>query len=219
MSNFLHFSDTHGRHFWKHPLDSSVSAVVHTGDLFPNKDNEPIAEAEQAFQEAWLAERSDDIRRWLEGRPLLYVSGNHDFTELETGIPNAIRIQKEGDYHFGLRWAGFSEIPFIKGRWAGETTEEELQCIIDDVLSKNIDILLTHAPPHGVLDTGIFDHKDIQYGIPKLADRVYKAQVRVHCFGHVHVSAPSITYRNGTLFINGASKPLDGSCVGAIVSV
>ncbi|KAH7157948.1 Metallo-dependent phosphatase-like protein [Dactylonectria estremocensis] len=49
-------------------------------------------------------------------------------------------------------------------------------------IEKGTDIVITHGPPHGIMDMS--NKKRI--GCPDLFAAVAKAQPKVHCFGHVH---------------------------------
>lgn len=46
-----------------------------------------------------------------------------------------------------------------------------------------IDIMLTHGPPYGILDT---TWQDEQVGCENLARAVQRCRPRLHCFGHIH---------------------------------
>ena len=66
-----------------------------------------------------------------------------------------------------------------------------------------VDILVTHMPPHGVLDTNT---GKVKAGCPDLATAVItRVKPRIHVFGHIHESA-GVSRMGGTLFINAASK-------------
>lgn len=75
--------------------------------------------------------------------------------------------------------------------------EEHWQKIPDD-----IDILVTHGPPYGILD----QTKDgILAGSPFLLYRCTEIKPLIHCFGHIHENGGKetlISWKNGTRFIN-----------------
>ncbi|EHK42263.1 hypothetical protein TRIATDRAFT_77428 [Trichoderma atroviride IMI 206040] len=62
-------------------------------------------------------------------------------------------------------------------------------------IDSEIDIAITHGPPHGMLDMSV-ERKRI--GCPQLFAAVAKAQPRIHCFGHVHEGwgARLVTWRS-----------------------
>lgn len=64
------------------------------------------------------------------------------------------------------------------------------------------DVLLTHAPPAGVLD----DDRHGARGVPELAARLARGghNVRHHLFGHVHARGGETLVRDGVRYVNGA---------------
>ena len=62
--------------------------------------------------------------------------------------------------------------------------------IADEDIPADLDILVTHYPPFGILDDG--------FGSPEILNFVLKAQPRYHLFGHIH--------RTGGLTENGRVK-------------
>jgi Icc-related predicted phosphoesterase len=67
-------------------------------------------------------------------------------------------------------------------------------------IPENIDILVTHGPPYGILDT-ISPRSYQALGCEVLRDRVKQVRPKLHIFGHIH-GGRGIEYINGTLFIN-----------------
>ena len=65
-------------------------------------------------------------------------------------------------------------------------------------IPENIDILITHRPPLGILDS-IDDN--IHYGSSILLDKVSKIKPKMHMFGHVHSAYGTMNW-NGTTFSN-----------------
>jgi Icc-related predicted phosphoesterase len=53
----------------------------------------------------------------------------------------------------------------------------------DFAIGKGTDIVVTHGPPHGIMDR---TKKKQRVGCPHLFAAVARAQPRLHCFGHVH---------------------------------
>ena len=62
----------------------------------------------------------------------------------------------------------------------------------------NIDILITHRPPLGILDS--IDDK-LHYGSSILLDKVSKIKPKMHLFGHVHAAYGTIDWK-GITFSN-----------------
>ena len=51
-------------------------------------------------------------------------------------------------------------------------------------LPKNIDVLVTHCPPFGVLD--VSNYSKVNTGCKALMQSVERMQPKVHIFGHIH---------------------------------
>ncbi len=62
-----------------------------------------------------------------------------------------------------------------------------------------VDVLITHAPPYGILD----QDGSIHYGSYELLSRVTAVRPRIHLFGHIH-KANGLEERGGTVFSNAA---------------
>ncbi|KMW57491.1 hypothetical protein AIOL_002456 [Candidatus Rhodobacter oscarellae] len=65
----------------------------------------------------------------------------------------------------------------------------------------DVDVLITHTPPAGVLDVS---SRGQSLGCPLLAGRVKALGPRLHCFGHVHASA-GVQVQESTTFVNATS--------------
>ena len=208
----FHISDTHGSGFWDAPLADDIDVVVHTGDAFPNSTRGIVA-VERAYQAAWLAPFVPHIVNWLAGRPFIYVPGNHDYIEFADFLPSH-RISPEPICVSGKTWRGFREIPWIRGEWAGEVHEPDMQEIVESCFNADSslsapegDILVCHSPPAGVFDAspnGFF-----HYGISALSNAL---QYRHHAyravlFGHVHQESYKQKTAMGIIFSNAADTP------------
>jgi len=163
-----------------------------------------ISEREQPPFDSSVAE---EWTRWLAGRPFLWVPGNHDFCDL------TLPMRKAGARAYnlldapvqigGLRFAGVREIPFLEGEWAGEAREPELRTAVERVMGQNPDVLVTHAPPSGILDRAFGGSGHV--GIVPLTHWLQwqPHQVRLVLTGHVHESAGT-REEMGILFSNAA---------------
>jgi hypothetical protein len=82
---------------------------------------------------------------------------------------------------------------------------------IERIPDSNIDILITHGPPHGMCDEINGRH----VGCPVLMRKVQALRPRLHIFGHVHrQGAQRIVIDRGTVYVNACSlhdfAPRDG---------
>ena len=72
----------------------------------------------------------------------------------------------------------------------------------------NVDILVTHGPPIGILDQppGTLRHE----GCPQLLEAVTWLEPKLHVFGHVH-GAHGMVNTEATLFVNAALLGPEGN--------
>jgi Icc-related predicted phosphoesterase len=196
-----HFSDLHGRLETLENATEAPDVWVCSGDIFPNKTR-GIASVEVQFQSNWFL--SQNFPRLLKGKPLLYVPGNHDYANLadllrEQGYP-AETITVEGITFNGVRFAGFREVPYIQGEWNGESRNVELSAIAVELFNNPPDVLVTHAPPGGILGDG---HTA---GIAALTSLLTYSphDVKAHLFGHIHEDGGKTIEELGVRFYNSA---------------
>lgn len=121
----------------------------------------------------------------------------------------------DSEFEFkGLKFWGTPWIPAI-GRWAYTIPNKEFAEKKFSEIPEDTDVLISHAPPHGVLDqiTSIGRERDSETGEIKviyetestgskeLLRRVAEVEPRLHLFGHVHESHGWVLHKN-TLFVN-----------------
>jgi len=73
------------------------------------------------------------------------------------------------------------------------------------LIPKDLDVLVTHGPPLGILD---LNGEGRPVGDADLADRVLAVRPLVHAFGHIHERGGRVISRVGTIFAN--APILDG---------
>ena len=211
----LHSSDLHGNyHGLLEALQSPDWDVwCDTGDFFPNKTRGEV-HVEVGHQTRWFSypRLGSRLTEAMKGRPLVSVSGNHDYISLASGVAAAggVAFSLTGRAPpiqiGGFRFGGFREIPWIEGEWAGETHRGAFNSLVGEVLSQNPNVLLTHAPPQGILDNdGGQGHG---WGIEALTSSLFYTdhKVRAHFFGHIHQQGGKSETHAGIGFHNGATK-------------
>ena len=210
-----HFSDLHGNVNKLFAVQNKHADVyVCTGDFFPNSDYAPDAESERQFQMDWLyADRRkgsvmERMVAMFGDTPVICVSGNHDYIDLTPELRkhgvNAHHITDEGVTVCGLTWAGFPEVPRIVGDWVGEALQSDLKKAVYLTMQSNPDVLVTHAPPAGILDD---DHGcGHGHGIEAITSALAytEHQVKMHLFGHIHKCGGRTETLMGVQFCNGA---------------
>ncbi|MDP2308528.1 MAG: metallophosphatase domain-containing protein [Pseudomonadota bacterium] len=183
-------SDTHSFHDRVDVPDGDI--LVHTGDLSRRGSREDV--------------RSFD--RWLGALPhphKVVIAGNHDFcferdATARGWITNAIYLQDEGCVIAGLKFWGSPWQPRFFD-WAfnldrGVQLREKW-----DLIPPDTDVLLTHGPPHGVLDV---TYAGLVVGCEELRAAVSRVRPRLHVFGHIH-EGYGRSEQDGTRFVNASS--------------
>lgn len=213
MVKVLHASDLHGylnMIVEANKLVEQADMLLFTGDMLPNQTRGNVTH-EIAFQTMWwglMGSTVSDLRRMVGDKPVVVVNGNHDFVDLafllrKSGFPNVVSITPNKLVEVcGLTFAGFSNINFIAGEWMFETHYPEMAEVVDKTLALMPDVLVTHAPPLGILD-------DDNYGVRPLSMTVKyepeKVTFRYHFFGHCHDNGGKNEEVNGITFYNGAT--------------
>jgi Icc-related predicted phosphoesterase len=179
---------------------------------------------EEVQQKRWIKEVLGSYRDLMpaESRdnPVICIRGNHDFCDLSDAFGGDVwevnLDPSRTTVVHGLKVGGCRGIPQIVGEWSDEFEESgkppeglmirPAQGNFDDVvthLPTDLEILLTHAPPYGMLDA-----EGAHYGSRAvrswLNERMYAwGKVRAHFFGHVHMARGSRS-EAGILFSNAA---------------
>jgi len=188
-------SDTHAYHDAIHIPDGDV--LVHAGDLTKRGTVEEVRAAAN-----WLAK--------LPHKRKLVVAGNHDFLfERDPSLARALfanatyledeAVEIDGTHFYGSPYTPeFFDWAFmlprgaaLRAKWSG--------------IPKDVDVLITHGPPHRVLDLTL--HGDYA-GCEELAKRVAEIKPRVHIFGHIHESY-GVRDEGSTHFMNASICTFD----------
>jgi Icc-related predicted phosphoesterase len=90
--------------------------------------------------------------------------------------------------------------PYAPLHFEGAFMLEDLSTVWDDI-DDTVDILVTHTPPQGYLDTTRYKNQSV--GCNHLRDRIDNViHPRVHIFGHIHEAYGYVMNEAGQLFIN-----------------
>lgn len=122
------------------------------------------------------------------------IPGNHD-TSIEGGLID----KKEFDgIHFlqhemktvaGLKIFGSPYTPSFGDGWAYNVPRSKLDSYWKSI-PEDLDILITHGPPKGILDLTINqDGHPFQCGCKSLLNRIRAVEPRYHVFGHIHTES------------------------------
>lgn len=145
----------------------------------------------------------------------IVTAGNHDhfldsvfgYTRQRTQMlafmkqHNIVYLEHE-KYQLPANLGGFTLFvsPYAPLHFQGAFMLEDLSTTWDDI-DETVDILVTHTPPQGYLDT--IRHKNRSVGCPYLREKIDKViHPKVHVFGHIHESYGYHVNEEGQLFIN-----------------
>ncbi len=166
-------SDTHGFHDDVDLPDGDV--LVHAGDgLGVGSIAEVVA-----------------LDRFLESQPhphKIVIAGNHDWAferspaEAQAAVRHATYLQDSGVTIGGVSFWGSPWQPSFHD-WAfnldrGVALREKW-----DRIPEATDVLVTHGPPQGVLDSTF---QGVAAGCEELRSALDRVRPRVHIFGHIH---------------------------------
>lgn len=196
-------SDTHNLHDRIRVPEADL--LLHAGDATMHGTAPEIA----AF-DAWLAS--------LPHPHKVVVAGNHDFLferepERARGLlKHAVYLQDSGVEVLGLRIWGSPWQPWFFD-WAFNLPRGAPLRAKWDLIPPGTDVLLTHGPPHGILDRvggpmprlmAAMTGRGANVGCEELREAAFRLRPRLHVFGHIH-ECHGRESREGTLFVNAAN--------------
>lgn len=198
-------SDTHTRH---RKIEDEVlpggDLILHGGDLMNS-----------GYSYGEIEDFLDWYGNLKQYRSRVFIAGNHD-RRFENN-PEEVRAlyskydviyledkkhiyvnedQTQGTFIYGSPWQPeFYQWAFNMPR-NGEDLREKWFWIPDKT-----EILITHGPPQGHLDTSGSPYNQPDLGCELLRERVDILKPKIHMFGHIHGSY-GYKFHNGTHFIN-----------------
>lgn len=183
-------SDTHEKIA---PVPSG-DILIHAGDLTMMGRADKIVQAGN-----WL--------RSLPHKHKIIIAGNHDFmferdraTALALLGPGIIYLENELVTVEGLRIYGSPVQPWFCD-WAFNVHRGAPIRKFWDLIPEDLDVLITHGPPRGILDTSSL--KGEHCGCDDLLMAVKWKRPKVHVFGHIHGGYGTCTI-GPTTFYNAA---------------
>lgn len=186
-------SDTHSLHH-RIPSIPDADILIHAGDISKYGDESQVV----------------DFLHWFSALPhkhKIFIAGNHDFffenkreDYIRTVIPdNVIYLNDSGCEINGIRIWGSPISPEFMNWAFNRKRGTEIQQHWNKI-PENTDILITHGPPAGILDTTTNFQKT---GCEDLLNTVLKIRPAFHIFGHIH-EAHGIITQASTTFVNAA---------------
>lgn len=208
-------ADLHG----KLPEVPECDVLVIAGDICGGVD--PVREA------FWL---DVGFRDWLAGQEaeVIGIAGNHDliFERDKDMVPGGLGwnyLENSGVEIGGVKFYGHPYTRRFRD-WAFNRDTEGLG-VINGLIPDDVDVLITHGPPYGILDTvdGVYAmdggrRPRLEHlGDRTLRDAVLAVGPRYHIFGHIHSGHGTKTIGE-TTYVN-ASILDEDYCLGYKIQV
>lgn len=202
-------SDTHGLHGRIEVPEGDL--LLHAGDICNHGQSNEV----KAF------------RKWMRDLPhphKVLIAGNHDWAldcfsdHHRAAKPEKVARLVEQFAEDGIHYLQDSSVT-IEGlniygspwqplffHWAFNLPRKGPELYARwKAIPEDTDILLTHGPPHGILDLSASGH---QTGCERLEERLRNLNVRLHVFGHIHEAYGTQT-QGSRIYANACSCDLD----------
>lgn len=187
-------SDTHNAH--NKLAIPECDILIHAGDeSYRGQATEIMAFAE------WISQQPAKHIVWTPGNHSLAFEANwpHSLTWVKHINPNIhILIQNSVELE-GIKIWGSPITPYFHN-WAYNIHRGPEIKQYWDQIPDNTDIVVTHGPPHGILD---LTNRNIAAGCVDLRNAIARVKPKLHVFGHIHESY-GIEHHAGTTFVNAA---------------
>ncbi len=176
-------SDTHGKH-------DDITEDLVGGDLLLHSGDSMTS----GYRESQLIEFCEWFDSIDNYKCKIFIAGNHcrlfeNFPERALEIvsqyKSIVYLQDTGFEYEGVKIYGSPHTPFFYN-WAFNVERESPEMIeIWNKVPQDTDILITHGPPFGHLDTVEF-RRHMNLGCEVLARRIDEIKPKIHLFGHIH---------------------------------
>ena len=172
--------------------------LIHAGDLTMSGKEHEVSTAG-----IWL--------RSLPFRHKFVIPGNHDFLFqrdrdkavelLCANDPTMHYLENESFVLDGIKFWGSPITPWFMD-WAFNVPRGLPIRRYWDTIPADTNVLITHGPPHGILDQAAPHRNSEHLGCEELVEAVKRVNPDIHVFGHIHGGYGSRTYPNRTQFFN-----------------
>ena len=155
------FSDTHGKH----------------RDVIVPEEADIVICAGDAVEDNLKGDEYDDFIDWFSGLSAkwkIFIPGNHELSFEIDKSENIVKAMKEKD--ISVMQNSIIDCDGVTICSIGGDI-----IIADEDIPTDIDILVTHYPPYGILDEGL--------GSTEILNFVMKSKPTYHLFGHIHTTA------------------------------
>lgn len=185
---FVVIADTHGFHRDLELPQGDV--LIHAGDISDQGSKEEVVD----FLE-WFSAQSHTHK--------VFIGGNHDIfldenpVDLLEVLPaNVVYLNNRGYQIDHIKLWGSPTTPDFED-WAFGKYRDDM-AVHWKYMPDNIDILITHTPPWGILDQS---SAWVSLGCKALLEKVKELQPQYHIFGHIHASYGTLKLEE-TIYMN-----------------
>ena len=196
-----HISDVHS-HQLQLTIPPNIDIVICSGDM---SDHSSTANKNWYNNEPEVR----DFIQWFKELPIehkIFVAGNHDtsiesrfITKKDFKNRGIIYLEHESIEIEGIKIFGSPYTPEFHN-WAFNRTRAKLGKFWDSI-PDDTDILITHGPPKGILDSAPRDKNlNENVGCSALLKKVLKVKPKYMIFGHIHDNGDNLN--NGTFKLN-----------------
>lgn len=196
-------SDTHCQHskITENLLDNSPDMIIHAGDATNVKDSMMNMMEMDIFYK-WFS--------LFRNTKTIFVPGNHDvsigrglfdyskYYTVKTLINDMVEVE-------GVKIWGSPYTPSFGQGWAYNQSRSSLGQFWEKNIPEEVDIIITHGPPYGVLDLTINKTKKDweRVGCKGLMKTIEKRKPKLVVFGHLHDEDDKMIKNNGTFIKDG----------------
>jgi Icc-related predicted phosphoesterase len=179
-----HISDTHTFHTMLE-VPTDIDMVIFSGDCSNPKD--PFANEPEVR----------DFIDWYSTLPVkhkIFVAGNHD-TSIEKRLvtkydfmnAGIIYLENEDVIIDGIKIFGSPHTPTFGYGWAFNKDRTKLDRIWRNIIDTDVDIVINHGPPKGILDLSLDRNGNLERcGDKSLLNRLMEVNPKLCLFGHIH---------------------------------
>lgn len=210
-----HISDTHGYHELLN-IPEGVDTVIFSGDCANYPDRIKNEHEVRTFL-IWFNQLN------IENK--IMIAGNHDCS-FENKLVTGVECLRDYGVHYledellvidGVTFYGSPWTPNF-GRWSFMKSRAKINKVWNNVPKEQIDVLITHGPPKGILDISEDRNRNIEFcGDSALYKAVTKhIKPFIHCFGHIHnykdhVNAATMKLSETDIWFSNGSVVTDGN--------
>lgn len=174
-------SDTHGKHN-EIIIEDNIDMLIHAGDSTNWYETIPNEQEFHRFLEWFLA---------IDVKHKVLIAGNHD--AWATKKYNTDFVKSKGIIYLEHEYIKIEELKIFgspytctHGNWHFMKARDKMDKYWE-YLKPDIDILITHGPPQGILDLSRNRANVLEYcGDKALLRHVLRVKPKYHVFGHIH---------------------------------